>query len=218
MKMMARGEQPQCTGTQGTQAVTCCPLCHSRPCLDLTNIGPVSPLQAALSTVPTHPLRALWMTSTTQVSLLHSCLGEPGSDSSSHDGLAGCNKVGVMGEEGLPPSFHFLELMSSLHVSSLPRDLFPWLQQAVAGMHGAAAMCMWGQCGVLKMGRLEIPERLGPLGGEGQGTPLPPSVCRLWTAAGSVSSMFYFFVYNTSDKGEQHPGSHSLVHSSNGTV
>lgn len=205
---MARGEQPQCTGTQGTQAVTCCPLCPSRPCLDLTNIGPVSPPQAALSTVPTHPLRALWMTSTTQVSLLHSCLGEPGSDSSSHDGLAGCNKVGVMGEEGLPPpSFHFLELMSSLHVSSLPRDLFPWLQQAVAGLHGAAAMCMWGQHGVLKMGRLEIPERLGPLGGEGQGTP-PLSVCRLWTAPGSVSSMFYFFVYNTSDKGEQHPGSH----------
>lgn len=174
MKTMARGEQPQCTGTQGTQAVTCCPLCPSRPCLDLTNIGPVSPPQAALSTVPTHPLRALWMTSTTQVSLLHSCLGEPGSDSSSHDGLAGCNKVGVMGEEGLPPpSFHFLELMSSLHVSSLPRDLFPWLQQAVAGLHGAAAVCMWGQCGVLKMGRLEIPERLGPLGGEGQGTPPP---------------------------------------------
>lgn len=87
----------------------------------------------------------------------------------------------------------------------------------------------------MKMGRLEIPERLGPLGGceteiperlgplggEGQGTPPPPcpqSVCRLWTATGSVSSMFYFFVYNTSDKGEQHPGSHSLVHSSNSTV
>lgn len=81
-----------------------------------------------------------------------------------------------MGEEGLsPPSFHFLELMSSLHVSSLPRDLFPWLQQAVAGLHGAAAMCMWGQCGVLKIGRLEIPERLGPLGREGQGTPRPPA-------------------------------------------
>lgn len=72
----------------------------------------------------------------------------------------------------------------------------------------------------MKMGRLEIPERLGPLGGEGQGTPppRPQSVCRLWTAAGSVSSVFYFFVYNTSDKGEQHPGSHSLVHSSNSTV
>lgn len=63
--------------------------------------------------------------------------------------------------------------MSSLHVSSLPRDLFPWLQQAVAGLHGAAAMCMWWQHGVLKMGRLEILERLGPLGGEGQGTPPP---------------------------------------------
>lgn len=51
----------------------------------------------------------------------------------------------------------------------------------------------------------------------GPGDP-PPRVCRLWTAAGSVSSVFYFFVYNTSDKGEQHPGSHSLVHSSNSTV
>lgn len=63
-------------------------------------------MQAALSTVLAHPLRALWMTFTTQVSplsLLHSCLGEPGSDSSSHDGLAGRNEVGVMGEEGVLP-------------------------------------------------------------------------------------------------------------------
>lgn len=67
---MARGEQPLCTGIQGPQAVTCFPLCHSRSCPDLTKTGPVTPMPAALSTVPAHPLHALWMTSNTQVSLL----------------------------------------------------------------------------------------------------------------------------------------------------
>lgn len=76
-----------------------------RLCPDPAKTGTVVQLGAAPARVPTHPFWALCMNSSTQVSLLslpHNCLGEPGSASSSQDGLAGGDEAGVMGEEGVP--------------------------------------------------------------------------------------------------------------------
>lgn len=82
---MAGSEQPQCTGMQGTgcdKAVPSGPLglAQIQPSLELRPSWEAAPSKSP----PTHPFCALCMTSSSQVSLvslLHYCLGEPGSDS-----------------------------------------------------------------------------------------------------------------------------------------
>lgn len=116
---------------------------------------------------------------------------------------------------GCPRRFHFLELMSSLHVpASGTVPLAP--TGSCRDARCCSNVCVWGRGqGCVGLGTGDYREA-GATWWVWAGEALPALAGTGLPLA--LSPPAFIFVYNTSHKGEQHPGSQSLVHSSSSTV